>query len=72
MKLAYVLSTPDLNVNELLATCAAQLIGDGVHVAGTTQANTPRPKDHRCDMDVCVLPDGKMIRISQDLGGLQA
>ena len=68
MKLAYVLSTPDVNVNDLLADCASRLIGDGIHVAGTTQANTPRPKDHRCDMDVNVLPDGKIIRISQDLG----
>lgn len=40
----------------------------GVRLAGTVQTNFDRAKDHPCDMDLLVLPDGPIHRISQMLG----
>jgi nucleoside-triphosphatase THEP1 len=68
MQLAYVLSGEGKAVNEALAALAASLMDSGLNVIGTTQIDTPRPKSHKCDMDVRVLPSGEVIRISQDLG----
>ena len=68
MKLAYVMSSEKGNANELLTALASDLQADQVRVVGTIQTNTPRPKSHKCDMDVRVLPDGEVIRISQNLG----
>lgn len=68
MKFAYVLSQENGEVNRVLAQFAMQMLDQGVHVVGTTQFDTPRPKTHKCDMDVRILPDGDIIRISQDLG----
>ena len=68
MKLAYVMSSDKGDVNMLLAQMAINLQANDVRVVGTIQTNTPRPKSHKCDMDVRVLPDGKVIRISQNLG----
>ncbi|MGH1368906.1 MAG: DUF2478 domain-containing protein [Maritimibacter sp.] len=68
MQLAYVLPEEGKPVNEALAAMAAALLDHGLNVIGTTQIDTPRPKSHKCDMDVRVLPGGEVIRISQDLG----
>lgn len=68
MKFAYVLSQENGEVNRVLAQFAMQMLDQGVRVVGTTQFDTPRPKTHKCDMDVRILPDGDIIRISQDLG----
>lgn len=68
MKFAYVTHAEGAVVNRALAGLALQLLDDGLRVIGTTQTDTPRPKSHKCDMDVRVLPDGGVIRISQDLG----
>ncbi|MGX9352370.1 DUF2478 domain-containing protein [Shimia sp. W99] len=68
MKLAYVLTDQTGDLNRALAATAQALIAQGFRVAGTTQTDTPRPKTHHCDMDVQVLPDGPVLRISQDLG----
>lgn len=68
MKFAYVMATESGAVNRLLADFSMHLLDIGVRVVGTTQTDTPRPKTHKCDMDVRVLPDGDIIRISQDLG----
>ena len=68
MKLAYVLADQTGELNRALAATAQALIEQGVRVVGTTQTDTPRPKTHHCDMDVLVLPDGPILRISQDLG----
>lgn len=68
MHIAYLKSQDDVDVNRVLADLAAQLIEDGLRVVGTTQTNTARADTHKCDMDVRVLPDGDIIRISQNLG----
>ncbi|MBV2361628.1 DUF2478 domain-containing protein [Thalassococcus sp. CAU 1522] len=68
MGFAYVSSEDRGAVDKLLAAFAERCLADGVAVTGIVQTNTPRPKSHRCDMDVRVLPDGPVIRISQDLG----
>ncbi len=68
MKLAYVQSDAMGAVNRALTEAATQLLEQGVVVVGTIQTDTPRPKSDACDMDVRVLPDGDVIRISQDLG----
>lgn len=68
MKFAYVMSTETGAVNRALTSLAMTLLDSGIKVVGTTQHDTPRPKSDACDMDVRVLPDGDVIRISQDLG----
>lgn len=68
MKIAYLKSRKTVDVNSLLAQLAARLLDEGLRVVGTTQTNTPRTDTHKCDMDVRVLPDGDIIRISQNLG----
>ncbi|MEP2531562.1 DUF2478 domain-containing protein [Shimia sp.] len=68
MKLAYVQSDKTGQVNLLLAKAAQTLIDNGVRVVGTTQIDTPNPNATKCDMDVRVLPDGDVFRISQNLG----
>jgi hypothetical protein len=52
----------------LLQDLAAWARAGGLRVVGTVQVNTERPDAGPCDMDVAVLPDGPVIRISQSLG----
>ena len=47
---------------------AHALMGQGVRVAGIVQTNSDCGPGKPCDMDVEVLPDGPVIRISQSLG----
>lgn len=68
MKIAYINSDRTGAVNTALSELAKYLLDRGVRVVGTTQTDTPRQDGHKCDMDVKVLPDGDVIRISQDLG----
>lgn len=68
MGFAYVMSEGRGATDRLLADFAARIITQGLHPVGVVQVNTPRPKSNRCDMDVKVLPDGPVLRISQDLG----
>ncbi len=68
MQIAYLKSADGVDVNATLAELAARLLDDGLRVVGTTQTNTARLDTHKCDMDVRVLPDGDIIRISQNLG----
>ncbi len=68
MHFAYVMTSDRGETDRLLAGQADRALGQGLHLAGVVQTNTPRPKSHHCDMDVQVLPDGPVIRISQDLG----
>lgn len=51
-----------------LAGAVAEMRRRGLRLAGTVQTNLARTKDHPCDMDLQVLPDGPVLRISQDLG----
>lgn len=68
MKIAFVRSSKRTSTNELFDALAHHLMAQNVRVVGTIQTNSPRPKSHKCDMDVRVLPDGDVIRISQNLG----
>lgn len=52
----------------LLARTAEALSLRGVRLAGVVQKNAIRANRSRCDMDLAVLPSGRVIRISQDRG----
>jgi hypothetical protein len=68
MKLGYITS-PDRGETDLrLTRLAATLMRRGVRVAGAVQTNVDCPETGGCDMDLAVLPDGPVIRISQRLG----
>lgn len=68
MKIAYTMASGRGDTDLLLAEVAKDLQAQGIKTCGTVQINTDRADSHRCDMDVQVLPDGPIIRISQSLG----
>lgn len=68
MKLAYTMAPGRGDTDLILDRLASDLIGRGMRLAGTVQINTDRPEAGPCDMDVKVLPDGPVLRISQNLG----
>lgn len=68
MTLAFVRTIERGLTDLLLAEFANHLQGSGLRLAGVVQTNSDRPGSYHCDMDVRVLPDGKMIRINQVLG----
>jgi nucleoside-triphosphatase THEP1 len=70
MKLAYVTLQGRGRIDALIAEVATLLAMDGVRLAGTVQSNHERPDRRKCDMDLVVLPDGPIVRISEDRGDL--
>ena len=68
MNIAYTIADGRGETDLLLYNVAQQLKVRGFKTAGTVQINTGRAKSGHCDMDVQVLPNGQIIRISQDLG----
>jgi hypothetical protein len=52
----------------VLQRLATDLAARGLRCCGTVQINSERADAGPCDMDVRVLPDGPVLRISQDLG----
>jgi hypothetical protein len=70
MKLAYVTLQGRGRIDALIAEVATLLAADGVRLAGTVQSNHERPDRRKCDMDLVVLPDGPIVRISEDRGDL--
>lgn len=68
MHLAYTMASGRGDTDLVLAEVAQRLSSRGLRLCGTVQINTPRAKDGPCDMDVRVLPDGPVLRISQNLG----
>jgi len=68
MQLAYTLATGRGDMNLLLLSLARRLTARGLRLAGTAQINTGRADGGPCDMDVLVLPEGPVLRISQTLG----
>jgi nucleoside-triphosphatase THEP1 len=70
MKLAYVSIEGRGKTDLFLLHVAEQLASQGVRLAGTVQSNLERPDRAKCDMDLRVLPDGPVVRISEDRGGL--
>lgn len=67
MKIAYTTAPGHGDTDQLLFALAQDLASLGYRTCGTVQINTDCGA-HRCDMDVQVLPDGPVLRISQSLG----
>lgn len=68
MKLACTMAAGRGETDLLLAKVASDLAGRGLRCCGTVQINTECADAGPCDMDVRVLPDGPVLRISQNLG----
>ncbi len=68
MKIGYVQISGRGATDAFLARVVDLLQARGMVLAGTVQTNLERQKSHPCDMDLQVLPDGPVLRISQDLG----
>lgn len=68
MKLAYVKSEGRGITDAFLAEVAQRLSRDGVRLAGTVQFNRDRSDRSKCDMDLKILSDGPLLRISEDRG----
>lgn len=68
MQLAYIMAPGRGDVDLILAGLADELVARGLRLCGTVQINSERATAGPCDMDVRVLPDGPILRISQDLG----
>ena len=68
MRLGYVTLAGRGRTDELLAGVASHLEDAGLRLAGTVQTNLERLDRSKCDMNLRVLPDGSVLRISQDLG----
>jgi nucleoside-triphosphatase THEP1 len=68
MNLAYTMAPGRGDADLVLHALARDLAARGLRCCGTVQINAARPDAGPCDMDVRVLPDGPILRISQDLG----
>lgn len=68
MKLGYVTLQGRGRIDLLLADVVERLERHGVSLAGTVQTNIPRAGSENCDMDLRLLPDGPVVRISVDRG----
>jgi nucleoside-triphosphatase THEP1 len=68
MRLAHISIAGRGETDRFLSTIATRLEAAGVRLAGTVQTNIARADRTRCDMDLRVLPDGPVYRISEDRG----
>ncbi len=68
MKIASISAPGKGDMDLILAGLAKRLQGAGLRVAGLVQVNTECESGGPCDMDVQVLPEGPVLRISQTLG----
>lgn len=68
MRLAHISISGRGETDRFLAGVAARLEMAGVRLAGTVQTNIARADRTKCDMDLRVLPDGPVYRISEDRG----
>ncbi len=69
MKIACVTSAERGGTDQLLSDIASRLQAQGVHLAGIVKdQGYASGFDNGCDMKVRVLPDGPVIKITQDLG----
>ncbi|MBC7132716.1 MAG: DUF2478 domain-containing protein [Roseovarius sp.] len=68
MRIACVMAEGRGDTDLLLHGFADRAAARGLRLCGTVQVNTDCGPDRACDMDVRVLPDGPVIRISQSLG----
>ena len=68
MNLVYTMAPGRGDTDLILFKLATVLAARGLRCCGTVQINSERGDTGPCDMDVRVLPDGPILRISQDLG----
>ncbi len=68
MKLACTMAQGRGDTDLVLEQVATRLAARGLRCCGTVQINSARRDAGPCDMDVRVLSDGTILRISQDLG----
>ena len=68
MHLAYVTIQGRGLVDDCLSEAVALMEGRGLRLSGTVRAMPVNHRAHPCDMDIRVLPDGPLTRISQALG----
>lgn len=68
MKIAFTISRNFGRTDQLLAEVAKDLESFGIRTCGTVQINSNLEDLHDCNMDIKVLPNGPVVRISQSLG----
>ena len=68
MDIAFVTTQGRGLIDDCLAEVVAHLQHRGVKLCGTVRALPVDHHAHPCDMDLRVLPDGPLYRISQSLG----
>jgi len=68
MKLAYTMAPGRGDTDLILFNLSKAMASRGLRCCGTVQMNSERSVAGPCDMDVQVLPNGPILRISQDLG----
>lgn len=68
MALASVMSNGRGATDRLLAAVVEQLTADGVRIAGALRERRPEGEPDYCNSDLLLLPEGPVVRISQDLG----
>ena len=66
--LAYTMAPGRGDTDLILEGLFHDLTARGLRCLGIVQINSERADSGPCDMDVRVLPDGPVLRISQDLG----
>lgn len=66
--LGYVVKTGQGAGDALLAAVVAELTARGVALSGVVQSNYVFDPDRHCHMDLTVLGNGPVVRISQDRG----
>ncbi|WP_299737307.1 DUF2478 domain-containing protein [uncultured Roseobacter sp.] len=68
MRIAYTIAPGKGDTDQLLYGFARKALTRGHRLCGAVQVNTETCDGGLCDMDVKLLPDGPVIRISQSLG----
>jgi hypothetical protein len=70
--LGYVIATKTSTANPTLTEAIRQLRAEGVVVAGACQVNDDPQDGSPYHMDLHMIPSGRVIRISQNLGALSS
>lgn len=68
LRLGYIVNDLRGETDRVLSALADRLLPTDAKLAGVVQTNSECVDGGRCDMDLRVLPDGPVIRISQSLG----
>lgn len=68
MKIGYVKISERGEMNRLLAALAEEMEAKGRRLAGAVQYDIECAPEGKCDMDLRILPEGQIVRISQSLG----